>query len=98
MGSGTGILSELLLKNGNTVFGVEPNAAMRSAGEHLLQDYLKFTSVDGSAEKTTLPAGSVDLITAGQAFHWFDGPAARKEFVRILKPQGVVSSCGTTSS
>lgn len=91
VGSGTGILSELLLKNGNTVFGVEPNAAMRSAGEHLLQSYPKFKSVDGSAENTTLRAGGVDLITAGQAFHWFDGPAAREEFVRILKPQGVVA-------
>ena len=91
VGSGTGILSELLLKNGNTVYGVEPNAAMRTAGEHLLQSYRKFKSVDGSAENTTLPAGSMDLITAGQAFHWFDGTAARKEFVRILKPQGVVA-------
>ena len=29
---------------------------------------------------------SVDFVTAGQAFHWFDQNAARAEFLRILKP------------
>lgn len=90
VGSGTGILSELLLKNGNEVIGVEPNAAMRSAAETLLEGYPRFRSVDGSAEATTLPAKSVDLVTAGQAFHWFDSPKARTEFLRILKPLGFV--------
>ena len=90
VGSGTGILSELLLKNGNKVIGVEPNEAMRTAGAELLRTYPKFTSVAGSAEATTLPSASVDLITAGQAFHWFDASAARKEFARVLKPKGFV--------
>ncbi|MEM9156808.1 MAG: methyltransferase domain-containing protein, partial [Cyanobacteria bacterium P01_F01_bin.33] len=39
IGSGTGISAELFLKNGNTVFGVEPNAAMRQAAETVLQPY-----------------------------------------------------------
>ncbi|HEU4479234.1 MAG TPA: methyltransferase domain-containing protein [Pyrinomonadaceae bacterium] len=91
VGSGTGILSELLLKNGNEVLGVEPNNAMREAAEHLLRNYPSFKSVGGSAESTTLPDQSVELITAGQAFHWFDGAAARREFSRILKPQGYVA-------
>ena len=88
VGSGTGILSELVLKNGNEVIGVEPNQAMRLAAEHLLSGYSRFRSVAGSAEASTLPSGSVDLITAGQAFHWFDAAAARREFARILKPNG----------
>ena len=91
VGSGTGILSELLLKNGNEVIGIEPNAAMRSAAETLLDRYHRFRSVDGSAEATTLSAKSVDLITAGQAFHWFDRPKSRTEFHRILKPEGFVA-------
>lgn len=91
VGSGTGIFSELLLKNGNEVLGVEPNKAMREAAEHLLLNYPKFRSVGGSAEVTTLPNQSVELITAGQAFHWFDGAATRREFARILKPQGYVA-------
>lgn len=91
VGSGTGILTKLLLENGNLVYGVEPNAEMREAGEIFLANYPKFRSVDGSAEVTTLPAASVDLIVAGQAFHWFDRAAARREFVRILKPGSFVA-------
>lgn len=86
IGSGTGILSELLLRNGNAVFGVEPNAEMRAAAERLLRGQAKFHSVDGRAEATTLPTASVDWITAAQAFHWFDVSAARREFRRILRP------------
>src|SRR6266436_5061333 len=88
VGSGTGILSELFLKNGNRVFGVEPNAPMRGAGEKLLEGYANFTSIEGSAEATTLPDKGVDFVVAGQAFHWFDQKLAREEFSRILKASG----------
>jgi SAM-dependent methyltransferase len=76
IGSGTGKLSELFLDNGNLVFGVEPNAAMRAAAEKIFQVYSGFRSVDGTAESTTMISASVDFITAGQAFHWFDAPRA----------------------
>jgi len=88
VGSGTGILSELFLKNGNQVFGVEPNREMREAGERILADYSSFKSVEGSAESTSLSDKSVDFITAAQAFHWFDHERTRTEFARILKPYG----------
>lgn len=90
IGSGTGILSELFLKHGNPVFGVEPNAEMRAAGEHLLSGYANFVSVEGTAEATTLADHSVDFVTAGQAFHWFDQVKARQEFARILRAAGWV--------
>jgi SAM-dependent methyltransferase len=90
IGSGTGRLAELFLKNGNLVFGIEPNRQMREAGERLLGGYAGFTSVDGSAEATTLDDQSVDMIAAGQAFHWFDRTRARAEFARILRPGGWV--------
>lgn len=86
--SGTGIWTRLLLQNGNRVFAVEPNQEMRQAGEQFLSAFPKLTSVAGKAEATTLAGASVDFITAAQAAHWFDRPAARKEFVRILKPDG----------
>jgi len=89
IGSGTGILSKLFLDFGNRVYGVEPNVEMRSAGEEFLRGYKNFTSVAGSAEATTLPSDSVNFVTAGQAFHWFQQPAAREEFHRILKSQGI---------
>lgn len=86
--SGTGIFTRLLLENGNRVFGVEPNAEMRRAGEEFLSDYAGFTSVAGTAEATTLRDASVDFVTAAQAAHWFDRAKARREFRRILKPGG----------
>jgi len=86
--SGTGIWSRMLLENGNRVFGVEPNAEMRQAGERLLAEFDRFISLPGAAEATTLPDESVDFVTAAQAAHWFDRERARREFVRILKPGG----------
>ena len=90
VGSGTGFLSELFLRNGNRVLGVEPNAEMRAAGERLLADYPNFVSIDATAEATTLPNLSVDFVTAGQAFHWFDREKTHREFHRILKTDGWV--------
>jgi SAM-dependent methyltransferase len=88
VGSGTGFLSELFLKSGNRVYGIEPNEAMRKAGEEYLASYDSFVSIDASAEATTLENGTIDFVTAGQAFHWFEPAAARREFQRILKPAG----------
>lgn len=84
--SGTGIWTRMLLENGNKVFGIEPNAEMRQAGERLLAEFPRFTSVAGTAEASTLPDSSVDFVTAAQAAHWFDRERARREFLRILKP------------
>jgi SAM-dependent methyltransferase len=86
VGSGTGILTRVFLENGNLVYGIEPNAAMREAGEEFLAAYPKFRSIAASAEATRLADASVDFVTAAQAYHWFDPPSARAEFARILRP------------
>lgn len=49
-----------------------------------------FVSIDGTAEATGLAAGSVRLVVAGQAFHWFDARKTRAEFARVLRPGGIV--------
>ena len=91
IGSGTGLLTKIFLDNGNRVFGVEPNLEMRRACETELGKRVKqFRSVAASAEATTLRNVSVDFVTVGQAFHWFEPNAARREFVRILRPGGWV--------
>src|ERR1039458_5869167 len=90
IGSGTGIFSRILLDFGCQVFGVEPNAGMRAAAERQLAGVERFHSVDGRAEATTLADASVDFVTAGQAYHWFDPEPTRNEFRRILKPPGGV--------
>lgn len=91
VGSGPGNLTRLFLDHGNPVVGVEPNRAMREAGERLMASYTNFESVAGTAEATTLPNASFDLITAGQAFHWFDPNPTRIEFRRILRQGGWVA-------
>ncbi|HEV9035002.1 MAG TPA: class I SAM-dependent methyltransferase [Puia sp.] len=120
IGSGTGISTELFLRNGNRVYGIEPNRGMREKGEQLLAGYARrrgeggrgaegrgsggrgaedafqgegggnFISIEGTAEATGLADGSVDMIVAGQAFHWFDPVQSRGEFARILRSGGVV--------
>jgi SAM-dependent methyltransferase len=91
IGSGTGLLARMFLEFGCRVSGVEPNEAMRAAGAQLLASYPHFTSLPGSAEETGLADASADLVSAGQAFHWFDPPRARLEFRRILRPGGWVA-------
>ena len=91
--SGTGAFTRLLLENGNSVFAVEPNAAMREMGIRQLESLEslesgRLVSVAGTAEETTLRSASIDFVTAAQAAHWFDLPRARAEFVRILRPDG----------
>jgi SAM-dependent methyltransferase len=90
VGSGTGFFAELFLEHGCVVYGVEPNREMRDAGERLLAGFPKWKSVEGSAEATTLADASVDFVTAGQAFHWFDRARTRVELARILRPGGRV--------
>lgn len=90
VGSGTGIFSRLLLRQGLRVIGVEPNREMREAGARQLRCYPLYQSWDGRAEETGLPDRTLEAITVAQAFHWFDRKAARREFRRILKPGGWV--------
>jgi ubiquinone/menaquinone biosynthesis C-methylase UbiE len=90
IGSGTGLLSRLFLQNGNRVFCVEPNDEMRSFAEQSLSGFSNFVSVKGRAEDTTLVNASVDLVTVGQALHWFEHQRAKKEFDRILRYNGGV--------
>lgn len=91
IGSGTGLLARLFLDFRCTVIGLEPNEEMRMAGNQILAGYPGFTSLPGSAEATGLVDASIDLVSAGMAFHWFDAPRARDEFRRILTPDGWVA-------
>lgn len=91
IGAGTGILTELLLRNGNAVYAVEPNDAMRAVAEQTLAPFPSFHTSSGRSEATGLPEASIDLIVVGQAFHWFEPAATRTEFQRILQPDGWVA-------
>ena len=69
---------------------VEPNREMRMAAEKLLSKYAGFKSVDGTAETTGLATDSVAMVSAAQAFHWFNRELTKGEFSRILKRDGWV--------
>lgn len=86
--AGTGLLTEMFLEHGNSVVAVEPNAAMREVCATLTAGYPKLRCVDGTAEATGLSSHSVDMVTVGQAMHWFDLDRAHSEFLRILRPGG----------
>jgi len=86
VGSGTGLLARLILPAAKLVIAIEPNPEMRRAAEVRLGNRSGFRSAGGSAEATDLATGSVDLVLAAQAFHWFDRDRARREFSRILRP------------
>ena len=91
IGAGTGLLTQGLLQKGYQVIAVEPNAAMRKACDRLLGKFSGYRSIEGSAESIPLEASSVDLITAAQAFHWFEIEKARTECLRVLRPKGKVA-------
>ena len=81
---GTGITTRLFAARDCDVVGIDPNEEMltfaRAEGGARV--------VKGVAEATGLPPSSVDLVTVGQGFHWFDVAAALAEAARILRPQG----------
>jgi SAM-dependent methyltransferase len=83
IGAGTGIAAELFASHGYDVVGVEPNAEMRARA--------RVPVVDGAGEATGLPGAAFDAVICAQAFHWMDHEAAKREFLRILKPGGVIA-------
>lgn len=90
VGAGTGLFSETLLGLGYTVYAVEPLAQMRQQALQRLGGRPGFHLTVGSAEATTLPARSVDIVTAASAYHWFDPQAFGGECRRVLRGEGWV--------
>ncbi len=91
VGAGTGLLTERFVAAGYPTVAVEPNGPMLAAAVDALGRAANFRAVVAPAEATTLPAGTVALVTVAQAFHWVDATAARAEFARVLRPGGVAA-------
>ncbi len=91
IGAGTGLLTQGLLPLCRQVFAVEPNPEMRRAADGFLGARGGQPSLDGCAESIPLASGSVHLIAAAQAFHWFEVERARAEFLRVLTADGQVA-------
>jgi SAM-dependent methyltransferase len=91
IGAGTGLLTLPLAITGAQTVAVDPNKDMLAAAREYLREHTNVKLVIGSAESTKLADHSIEAITAGQSFHWFDHARARTEFLRILKPNGKVA-------
>jgi SAM-dependent methyltransferase len=91
LGAGTGLLTRDLLSHLFRCVAIEPDAAMLAVADQRLSGVPGYRGVVGRAEEIPLPAQSVDLVTAAQAFHWFDPPRARAECLRVLRPTGFVA-------
>jgi SAM-dependent methyltransferase len=85
LGAGTGKLTRMLTERGLDVTAVDPSPAMLAELRLAVPDA---RTVEGTAEAIPLDATSVEAVTAGQAFHWFDARLALAEAHRILRPAG----------
>lgn len=91
VGTGTGTLARGFARRGATVIGIDPDARLVQQARQL--DAAASVSIEyktGTAERIPLPNAIADVVTAGQCWHWFDGPKAAKEFARIAKPDAQV--------
>lgn len=87
LAAGTGKLTRELAAHGADVIAVEPVGGMR---EQLASTVPQIQVLNGTAEALPVADASVDVVTVGQAFHWFDGPAALREIRRVLVPGGAI--------
>ncbi len=91
LGTGTGSMARGFAKQDATVTGVDISLEMmQQAGKLGERDGTRVTYVQGRSEAVPLASGRFDVVTAGSCWHWFDGPAAAKECMRLLKPGGLL--------
>ena len=85
LGAGTGKLTRVIAELGHDVHATDPDEAMLQILERVAPG---IRTARASAEDIPLADGSVDVVIAGQAFHWFDLDTALPEIARVLRPGG----------
>lgn len=87
VGAGTGNLTLLLAERGLQCLAIEPNDAMREVGISQTQG-LPVTWLVGTADRTGLQGGSVDLYAMGSSFNTTEREQTLIEAHRVLKRGG----------
>jgi ubiquinone/menaquinone biosynthesis C-methylase UbiE len=91
LGSGTGLSARAWTTRAGEVVGVEPNPAMLAvAEERTFETNVRY--VEAFADATGLPAGSADLVTCSQSFHWMQREPVLAEAARVLRSGGVFAA------
>lgn len=90
IGCGTGILADRIARDVHAahVTGVDMSDGM------LAEARRRSSTVEwlrAPAEQLPFADGSLDAVVSTSAFHWFNQPAALREFHRVLRPGGVAA-------
>jgi ubiquinone/menaquinone biosynthesis C-methylase UbiE len=87
VGCGTGILADRIAREVHPVeiSGVDLSDGMLAQAA---QRSMEVRWVSAPAEQLPFADGSLDAVVSTSAFHWFNQPAALREFFRVLAPGG----------
>ncbi|KAF4086786.1 hypothetical protein AMELA_G00088350 [Ameiurus melas] len=93
LGCGTGQNTRLLAPHFQKVVGIDVSECQVEEAR-AVPGFANITYRLGPAEELPFPDGSVDLLTAASAAHWFDTERFLKEAARVLKPHGCIALLG----
>lgn len=90
VGCGTGILADRIQRElePDEIFGVDMSDGMLAQAQHRTS---KVWWMQGPAEALPFGDGVLDAVVSTSAFHFFDQPAALRDFHRALAPGGMVA-------
>lgn len=89
LAAGTGKLTERLVGVADRIIAVEPSQVLL----HILRERVpEAEAVAGSAEAIPVGDATIELLVAGNAFHWFDPRSVAEEASRVLCPEGIVAA------
>lgn len=91
IGCGTGLSTRYWIDHADDIFGVEPTKDMRDTAERNTTA-TNIHYVEGYGHATGLEAGSADIVTASQAFHWMEPTSTLAEVARVLRSGGVFAA------
>ncbi|MDQ6898595.1 MAG: class I SAM-dependent methyltransferase [Candidatus Dormibacteraeota bacterium] len=91
LGAGTGLSTRVWAEHAERIVGVEANARMLEWAERVTREP-NVRYVEAFASDTGLRAGSADIVTCAQAFHWMEPTSVLREASRILRSGGVFAA------